>query len=144
MNSRTEQINVVQFPSGCDLTDPRHGYWYVATPYSKHPRGTESAYREACEATALLIRAGITVFSPIAHSHAIAIYGGIDPLDHELWMRVDRPMVDAACGCIVVEMDGWQDSRGVAVEIELFSTAGRPIIHMTPGVVPECFREVTP
>lgn len=49
---------------------------YLASPYTHsdvHVR--EWRFREACRAAAALLRAGITVFSPIAHSHPIAAFG---------------------------------------------------------------------
>ena len=44
--------------------------------------------------------------------------------------------MDAARGLIVCEMDGWDESYGIQVEIEVFKAAGKPIIHMTPGFLP--------
>jgi hypothetical protein len=112
-------------------------FYYIATPYSKFPGGLEEAFKIACEQTALLLREGVPAYSPIAHTHPIAIYGNIDPLDHDLWMRVDVPMMASAYGLIVVEMDGWRESRGVAAEIKTFRAAGKPVTHMTPGIVPD-------
>ena len=111
-------------------------FYYVGTEYSRHKDGLEAAFQMACEQTALLIRAGINVLSPIVHSHPLAVQSCLDPLDHELWMRVDAPLMSAAYGLIVVETEGWRESRGLAVEIKTFRAAGKPIIHMTPGVVP--------
>lgn len=113
------------------------GFWYLATPYSKYPAGIEWAFIDACKETALLLRAGVPIFSPIAHTHPIAVHGNINPLDHEVWLPADRPMMDAACGLIVCKMETWEKSYGIGVEIETFKAAGKPVIYMTPGVVPE-------
>jgi hypothetical protein len=112
------------------------GYWYLASPYSFHPDGPEVAFREACEAAALLINAGVPVFSPIVHSHLIAIAGNIDPLSHEIWLSADRPLLDAAAGLIVLHLRGWDLSRGVAEERRLCAAAGKPEVHMLPGLLP--------
>jgi len=109
-----------------DLKDVE-GFWYVATPYSKYAAGIEGAAREAARATAWLMKGGVPCFSPICHTHAIATEGGIDPLDHAFWMPVDEPMMDAAVGLVVVMMDGWQESYGVNVEIEMFMCACKPV-----------------
>lgn len=111
-------------------------YWYLATPYSKYPGGIYSAFRGACQNTALLIRAGVATFSPIAHTHPIAIESGMDPLDHGIWLPLDAPMMDAARGLIVCMMTGWDTSYGVGVEIEAFKRVRKPVIYMTPGTVP--------
>lgn len=111
-------------------------FWYLATPYSKYHLGIEEAFRDACRQTALLIRAGVPTFSPIAHTHPIAIHGDIDPFAHEIWLPADRPMMDAARGLIVCKMDGWAQSYGVRVEIQTFEAAGKPVVYMEPGEVP--------
>jgi hypothetical protein len=111
-------------------------FYYLATPYSRYIDGPEEAFREASRQCAVLVRAGVPVFSPIAMTHPVAEFGGIDPLDCETWLAVDRPMMDAAKGLIVCTMHGWQDSYGVSEEIRIFQGAGKPIVFMTPGVVP--------
>lgn len=108
------------------------GYWYVATPYSKYPAGIEEAFKAACEGVGRLIKRGVPAFSPIAHSHSVAIYAGIDPLSHDIWLEADRPMMEAAHGLIVLMLPGWNESFGVAHEIEHFEKAGKPVIYLVP------------
>lgn len=110
--------------------------WYLATPYTDYYAGREAAFHEACRQTALLIKAGIGVFCPIAHSHPVAQFGGIDPTDHKIWLPADAPLMDAAFGLIVCMMEGWEDSRGVAHEIVAFRASRKPVILMVPGLVP--------
>ena len=111
-------------------------YWYLASPYSKYPAGLEAAFQEVCRQTALLIRHGIPVYSPIAHTHPIAIHGGMDPLDHGIWLPADLPLMRAAHGLIVCQMATWDQSYGIGEEIKEFTKLGLPIIYMEPGVVP--------
>lgn len=115
-------------------------YWYLATPYSKYPDGIDAAFIAACEQTALLIRAGIPVFCPIAHTHPVAINGNIDPYDHEIWIPADKPlMMGARKGLIFCKLPSWEISHGMNVERDFFEKVGRPVIEMVPGVVPhEC------
>jgi hypothetical protein len=112
-------------------------YYYLATPYSKYEAGLEGAFHLAARNTALLIRAGVPTFSPIAHTHPVAVHGNIDPYDYDVWIPADKPMMDAACGLIVLMAAGWDQSKGVAIEIEEFKKAGKPVVYMMPGVVPE-------
>ena len=111
-------------------------FWYLASPYSKYSSGNEEAFQEVALQTGLLVQAGVPVFSPIAHTHPIALYAGMDPLDHTIWLPCDRPMMDAAGGIIVCMMDGWRESYGVAHEIEVFRAAGKPVVFMQPGTIP--------
>lgn len=105
-------------------------FWYVATPYSKYPGGLDAAFEEACRATAHLVRQGVKVYSPIAHTHPVAKYGEIDPYSHDIWLPVDRPFMDTAEGLIVVKMTGWDESYGISQEIKVFEAAGKPIKYM--------------
>ena len=111
-------------------------FHYLATPYSKYEGGIEAAFVAAAEQAALLVRAGVPVYSPIAHTHPVAIHGGIDPYDHTIWLEADRTFMEAACGLIICTLPGWRDSYGIEQERIYFESAGKPIVLMTPGEVP--------
>jgi hypothetical protein len=111
-------------------------FHYLATPYSKYAGGIEAAFQAAAEQAALLVRAGVPVYSPIAHTHPVAIHGGIDPYDHTIWLEADRAFMEAACGLIVCKLPGWEASYGIQVEVDHFTHAGKPIVYMEPGEVP--------
>ncbi len=113
-------------------------YWYLATPYSKYPGGIHAAHKLACEQTALLITAKVPVYSPIAHTHDIAIYGKLNPLDHSIWLPADEPLMHAAKGLIVLRAESWEQSYGIGEEIKAFRAAEKPIVFMDVGVVPPC------
>lgn len=110
--------------------------WYLATPYSKYPAGIEAAFRDAAKATADLLRAGVSVYSPIAHTHPVAVYGKVDPFDHDIWLPFDAAMMERADGIIVLKMTTWDESRGIAYEIEAFKAAGKPIVYLDYPVAP--------
>ena len=112
-------------------------YFYFGTPYTKYPDGIEAAFQLACKQTALLIRAGIKAYSPIAHTHPVAIYGGIDPLDHSIWIPADMPFMKNAIGLIVLMASGWEESKGLKIEIDEFEKAGKPVLYMEPDVLPK-------
>lgn len=109
------------------------GFYYLGTPYSKYRGGLEAAFVEASRIAAALIAEGLAVFSPIAHSHPIAMHGRLDPLAHGLWLPLDEPLMRAADGLIVAEMEGWRESYGLSVEIDHFRRAGKPIFHIDPA-----------
>lgn len=105
---------------------------YLATPYTRHPDGIEAAFQEAAKIAARLMLSGMKVYSPIAHTHPLAIYGGLDPLDHSIWMPFDQAMMDRSDVLIVAHMYGWQESYGVAEEIRIFEEVGKPIFDLNP------------
>ena len=111
-------------------------YWYLASPYSKYKDGLERAFIVVCNNAGLLIAAGVPVYSPIAHTHSIAVHAGMDPFDHKIWLPADEPMMHAAHGLIVLKMQGWEESYGIGEELKIFTAAGKPIIYMEPGVIP--------
>jgi len=106
------------------------GYWYLATPYSGYPAGTQRAFVEASKVAAAFVRAGIPVYSPIAHTHPIAVHGGMDPLACDQWLLLDRVFEPAAVGLIVVKMPSWEKSHGISEEIKWFDGANKPIMYM--------------
>jgi len=65
------------------------------------------------------------VFSPVAHSHCIAQHGL--PLDWGFWERQDRRLLAACDELWVLQLDGWEHSRGVQAEIAIARAAGKPV-----------------
>jgi len=111
-------------------------FWYLASPYSKYPQGHQAAYAHVSRQAGLLLKAGVEVFSPIAHSHPIALYGEIDNLDGAYWLDRQKPFMAAAKGMISLELPGWEESDGMKHERAYFRSAGKPVVRMVPGVVP--------
>jgi len=73
-----------------------------------------------------MMRRGEHVFSPISHTHPIALAGDL-PKDWEFWQAYDRAML-RACGKLAVLMqDGWQESVGVQAEIAIARELGLPV-----------------
>ena len=105
---------------------------YLATPYTRYPRGVWHAFIDASRLAARLLAAGVKVYSPISHTHPLAIFGGLDPLDLKIWLPFDEAMMTAAHVLIVGKLDGWDASKGVAHEIEFFERHGKPIFDLDP------------
>ena len=114
-------------------------YYYLATPYSKYPGGIEAAFQMACRQAAILIKAKVPVYCPIAHTHPIAVQNDMDPFDHGIWLPADTPMMLAASGLIIVKAPTWELSYGIAEERKVFAVAGKPIVWMEVDVLPEEF-----
>jgi hypothetical protein len=41
-------------------------------------------------------------------------------------------MIRASDGMIIVDMEGWEQSDGIAAEIEICNRLGKPITHVAP------------
>jgi hypothetical protein len=105
---------------------------YLATPYSRYPSGIGDAFIETCKIAAKLLQAGVKFYSPIAHSHGIAVWGHIDPLDLTIWLPFDEAIMKVSDVLIVAQMEGWKESTGVRHEIEFFRRANKPIFYLDP------------
>ena len=106
-------------------------FLYLATPYSRYAAGLDAAFIAACEITASLISRGYSVYSPIAHTHPVALHGNIDPLEHSIWLPFNASMMKASHGLIVAELPGWESSVGVWHESNYFSAAGKLIDYLS-------------
>ena len=108
-------------------------FWYLATPYSEYPGGYEAAAELSAKLAARLLEAGVPVFAPIAHSHPISKHVSVvSNTDHDFWMNVDAPFMEAAHGLVIVTAPEWEESRGMRQEIDTFTKAGKPVVYWYP------------
>lgn len=106
--------------------------WYLATPYSKFEWGIEAAAQKAARIAGKLLKSGENIYSPIVHSHYIAMICGMDPLDHDYWLEADKAFMQRCDGLIVALMPGWTKSKGIRMEIDAFQKAKKPIRYYDP------------
>lgn len=108
---------------------------YLATPYTKFPGGIEAAFAAACDLTARLTQTGIIVYSPIAHSHAVAKVGKLDPFDLSIWYPHNDQLMKR-CDCLIVALlPSWETSVGIKYEIDFFEREAKPIFHLHPDTL---------
>lgn len=99
---------------------------YLASPYSDpDPTVRQARFEDAVAAAARFWKAGFVVFSPIAHSHPIALHGLEGTW--EQWQEFDKAILGACSELWVLQLDGWDVSRGVAAEIAFAKEWGLPI-----------------
>lgn len=107
--------------------------FYVASPYS-HPDLTKrkERYEIAVRTAKTLTRLGYSAFVPIA-------YDGLwdtDPnytVDHSwsFWEKIDLPILDRCAGLVLLEIPGWEQSRGVAGELDHCEKMGIPVMCLS-------------
>lgn len=108
------------------------GLVYLAVPYSHDdPDVRDMRFEAANRAASELMREGIYVFSPISHSHPIAMAGGL-PLGWDFWEGYDRAILANCSAVIVLTLDGWQESKGVQAEIGIAHDLGIPVSYRLP------------
>ena len=111
------------------------GYVYLGSPYSKYPDGTDQACRAICLIAAELVKRRVRIWCPIAHSHAIATQGGLDALDHTIWMYQDEGFEPNATALVIAKMKTWDMSYGLSVERANFEAAGKPVWGLDPKLL---------
>lgn len=91
---------------------------YLASPYSNpDPAVIVDRYEAVCKVAAILINQGMFVWSPIAQTHATASRFAM-PTDAEFWKAYNFDFMRRADAIYVLVVDGWRESKGVAMEIE--------------------------
>lgn len=101
---------------------------YLASPYSHDDKDVmTSRFVNACLAAGNLMNQGLIVFSPIAHSHSIAQICEL-PTDWSFWEEQDMSyLVEWANKLYVLDIDGWEESRGVQAEIDVALQLDKPV-----------------
>jgi hypothetical protein len=110
--------------------------FYLAAPHALSPHGPHQATEHATQIAASLMDGGINVYSPLTHGQAVADEMTRE-LSHAEWLNIDEPYMQAACACIVAKLPGWQQSRGVAYEIQWFHLHQKPVFLLPVEVDPE-------
>lgn len=102
---------------------------YLASPYSApHSAARRKRYEAAVFSAASIIKErGEPVFSPIAHSHPIALHA----LDGtwETWAEMDLAIIALCRELVVLQLPGWEQSRGIAAEVAEAERLGIPVTY---------------
>ena len=107
---------------------------YLASPYSHEDASVrEDRYRQVCLAAAMLKQQGSVVFSPIAHSHGIALCLSSDESkDFAYWSKFDLAILGMCNVLMVLTLLGWDSSVGIRAEIAEARRLGIPVYHLSP------------
>jgi hypothetical protein len=93
------------------------------------PAVREERFRRVCVEVAALMREGVHVFSPIAHSHPVAQVGEL-PTDFTFWQSYDEAMISRCSEVWVLTLPGWSESVGVREEIAIARRLGIPVRYV--------------
>lgn len=103
---------------------------YIASPYT-HPKAEvrEERYQSALRYTLALMSDGLACFSPIVYGHQFAVNHGL-PGDFAFWQTINRRILAASTELHVLQLWGWQDSRGVYDELALAFHLNLPVRYV--------------
>ena len=102
---------------------------YLATPYSGTLDQKVSRFKAVNKVAARLMREGNLVFSPISHTHPIALAGEL-PGDWMFWKEYDRTFIEWCDEVHVLKQDGWEDSVGIRNEIMIAAAMEKPVRYI--------------
>lgn len=109
---------------------PRGAVVYLASPYThEDAEVVATRYRVTRAATAAMLRAGVHVYSPIVHCHALARVHAL-PTDAGFWRAYNHAMIERCDVVAVLTIDGWRESEGVAGECAHAQTCGLDVVHV--------------
>ena len=103
---------------------------YLACPYSDKKASVRlSRFNSVNKIAAQLMLQGMHIFSPISHTHPIAEAGGL-PKGWDFWEGYDRAILATCAKMIVLQLDGWDISKGVQAEITIATELEIPIEYL--------------
>jgi len=101
---------------------------YIAVPYShKNKETVLDRVEKFCRADAIFIASGLITVSPIS-KHFILDYQNL-PGNWIYWQRYSFELLKNCKGIIVLMLEGWEESIGVACEIEYAKNSSIPIYY---------------
>lgn len=107
--------------------------FYLASPFT-HASKNIRAQRtyEAMIASIKLLQHNIHVFSPIAYNGAWEKTKFNLPCEWPFWENYDKNFLRRCDGFIILQIDGWDTSVGIAAETRYAKEIGLPIFKVTP------------
>lgn len=104
---------------------------YLASPYT-HPNKLIEAlrWRQVEEATAILLKRDVLVFSPIVHCHSLATTYNM-PGNFKFWQDYCLDMLTRCDEMWILQLDSWEKSAGITAEREYARINHKPIRYIS-------------
>jgi hypothetical protein len=104
---------------------------YLASPYTHKDKSVmQWRFEQTRELTIKLMRDYPFVYSPVVYCHPLAVKYDL-PIDALYWKQFDTEFIRKCNRMIVHTLDGWKESVGVQMEIELAARLFIPIDCMS-------------
>ena len=106
---------------------------YLASPYSSdNPTVCRTRQTAINMVTGHMIEAGHIIFSPLTYSATLK-RAGFTFAEAEQWYRFDRQLMHICDELVVAMLPGWEESKGVNIEIKHANRLDLPISYNRPG-----------
>lgn len=91
---------------------------YLASPYSHpNPEVKRLRFEAVSKAAAFYMEKGHIIFSPIAMTHPMSLYGNLTG-DWAFWKHFDSTFLSHCIAMWILKLTGWDESVGIKGEIE--------------------------
>ena len=113
---------------------------YLAQPYTHQDTVVmQTRYEIAVDAVAYCLKTipEHVPYSPIVAFHEAAVKYGL-PKDFNYWMCHNFRMLKYAGIFMIIKADGWEESRGVAVEHAYAVAHGIPVRYLSVAAINRC------
>ncbi len=106
------------------------GYHYVGMPYSAESKATEQRRVNLARlyVSRLMKDHRIHALCTVIHSHEMALENDM-PTDIAYWREFNMSILRRSDGLIILPLDRWENSTGLAEEIEIARGSGLPILR---------------
>jgi hypothetical protein len=102
---------------------------YLASPYTHESLAVrELRFEFVCSVAAKLMREGVHLFCPIAHTHPLVKYGL--PFEFDFWQKYDERILSMCSELWVLTMEGWRTSKGITTELLIATQLNLPIKYV--------------
>lgn len=102
---------------------------YIAAPYSSPIEGLqEQRFQKTRDFVKHLMSTGYMVYSPVVYTHRLA--GELNlPGDADYWHQFNVEFLKNALQIFLLRLPGWDQSKGVRMELNIAKILGIPVIH---------------
>lgn len=106
---------------------------YLAIPYTHNQLSVrDDRAKFATQVAGRLMSAGLVVYSPITHGHAIAKECGL-PGDFEYWRESAEAFLAWCTDLYVICIPNWKESKGIRAEILLAEKLDKTVVYLRAG-----------
>ena len=108
---------------------------YLASPYSSDdPAVKQYRHDRAAEFVADFFNINCFIFSPIVYCHTLSLTNNLDGT-FETWQRFNFHMLTQCMSLWVLQLEGWDTSKGVTQEISWAKELNRSILYFPENTV---------
>lgn len=102
---------------------------YLASPYThENPEIVKQRVNIAGQVSAKLLELGIHSISPVVYGQALIEHGQMTDSSWDYWGKFCGDIMDICDQMYILDIDGWNDSKGIIGETDYMKILGKPVL----------------